>query len=441
LSDIGIVGDIKNNIPEGKTVNFEYASDNGEPSVQLTPNQQTVLSHLMNNVYTDDNASKGRATAVAVVDPGYGKTYIAVGVIKALRRKTFIVVPNTYLMMQWIETLEMCFPESTIGCYYGKRKVDGDIVVSIVNSAIKYTGYDDIGLVIYDEIHEYCSKKISGVFDVAQATYGLGLTATPDERLDKFDPVFNWSVGSNIFANKLPDWNEADINFTSSVTRVIYEGHPDHTKVLTSEAGIVSVPLMVNQIQQDAYRNLLCVASAIKLREQGLFTFIFSDRREHLHVLARVLKECNAEFEAPELEDDKVGMDNKTDNVDGIRELMGGSTLDDIDDAKTRGKIILTTYPYSGTGVSINKMNAVVLATPRKSKMKQIIGRIFRLKSDQTIKRQIVDIVDNRTCLKSQFYKRKKHYVGGLQSPITDIKVKWQDCGSLEQLQGVINFE
>jgi hypothetical protein len=225
------------------------------------------------------------------------------------------------------------------------------------------------------------------------------------------------------------------------VTRVIYEGHPDHTKVLTSEAGIVSVPLMVNQIQQDAYRNLLCVASAIKLREQGLFTFIFSDRREHLHVLARVLKECNAEFEAPELEDDKVGMDNKTDNVDGIRELMGGSTLDDIDDAKTRGKIILTTYPYSGTGVSINKMNAVVLATPRKSKMKQIIGRIFRLKSDQTIKRQIVDIVDNRTCLKSQFYKRKKHYVGGLQSPITDIKVKWQDCGSLEQLQGVINFE
>ncbi len=87
----------------------------------------------------------------------------------------------------------------------------------------------------------------------------------------------------------------------------------------------------------------------------------------------------------------------------------------------------MTTYQYSGTGVSINKMNAIILATPRKSNMKQIMGRIFRLKSDASITRDIIDIVDNRICLKSQYYTRKKTYINDLHAIIEDKKVKWED--------------
>ena len=89
---------------------------------------------------------------------------------------------------------------------------------------------------------------------------------------------------------------------------------------------------------------------------------------------------------------------------------MGGSSSQTIEDAKTYGRLILTTYQYSSTGVSIVKMNSLVLATPRRNGLEQIIGRIYRLSGDQNIERVIVDIVDNRTCLKSQFYDRKKIY-------------------------------
>jgi hypothetical protein len=41
--------------------------------------------------------------------------------------------------------------------------------------------------------------------------------------------------------------------------------------------------------------------------------------------------------------------------------------------------------------------------------------------------RQIIDLVDNKICLKSQYYTRKKTYLNQLQAPITDVKIKWQD--------------
>ena len=56
-------------------------------------------------------------------------------------------------------------------------------------------------------------------------------------------------------------------------------------------------------------------------------------------------------------------------------------------------------------------MNAVILTTPRKSKAKQIIGRIFRLnKENSHIKRFIIDIIDNKSILKNQLYSRMEAY-------------------------------
>jgi hypothetical protein len=42
--------------------------------------------------------------------------------------------------------------------------------------------------------------------------------------------------------------------------------------------------------------------------------------------------------------------------------------------------------------------------------MKQYIGRIIRLGSDNTIKRHIWDICDENTLLSRQYYHRKKYY-------------------------------
>lgn len=426
LQKTNVVSSVINKLHTGEPREFKFCDDE-LTGVKLTENQKVVLRYLDDNIYTQSNIKKGTSSTILQMDPGYGKTYLAMGVIKNLKRKTLIIVPNTYMLRQWVETLTKSFPDNTIGCYYGFKKSDGDIVVSIINSALKYPDYDKCGLVIYDEVHMYCSNKFADIFFKAQAQCCLGLTATPENRIDKFDPVARWGLGDVVFAATIPGWNFNDVKFTTSVTRVLYEGHPDYTKIIESAAGIVSVPLMVNQIQDDPYRNNVIVAYAIHLYNMDRNVFVFSDRRNHLHTLAKLLDDRRISYEAPELH-------CETQQLTGIHELMGGSTDTDIHNAKTSGRIIMTTYQYSGTGVSINKMNAIILATPRRSNMTQILGRIYRLKSDQSINRNIVDIVDNRICLKSQYYSRKKTYTEILDSNIVDKKIQWRECSDIDGL-------
>jgi hypothetical protein len=79
-----------------------------------------------------------------------------------------------------------------------------------------------------------------------------------------------------------------------------------------------------------------------------------------------------------------------------------------------------------GTGKSIPKMDAIILATPRRRKSRQYIGRIFRLGSNYDITRKIVDIVDWATPLKSQWYQRKLYY-DEKKFPITEKKIKYTE--------------
>ena len=97
-------------------------------------------------------------------------------------------------------------------------------------------------------------------------------------------------------------------------------------------------------------------------------------------------------------------------SYDKVMRLVGGSSSEDMIKAEKKASIILTTYQFMGTGKSIPKMNAIVYATPRKSKSRQFTNRIFRLGSNYEIERQIYDIVDWRTIVKNQWYRRKKYY-------------------------------
>ena len=453
LKKINLVDEIKNNLPAGEDVNYNNMD------VILKHNQTIVCNHLRNTIYTPDKIENGLSSTILQMDPGYGKTYVALGVINMIKKKTMIIVPNTYLLKQWVGILTDAFPDNTVGRYYGLKKEDGDIVVTVINSALKFPNgdYNKFGLIVYDEVHMYCSPKFAAIFTTAQSKCCLGITATPAERIDGFDPIAYWALGNVIRADKLEGWNPADVNFVSKVTRVQYAGHKDYTKILESVTGVVSVPLMVNQLQEDPYRNKLIVAHAIRLYQSGRNVFVFSDRREHLHTIARMLREEKVKYEAPELvnEEKEEVEDNKNENkedneenkevkeeenVEGVNELMGGATDAEIEHAKDVGRIIMTTYQYSGTGVSINKMNSIILATPRKSNMCQILGRVYRLTSDQTIQRHIIDIVDSKICLKSQYYTRKKTYINNLHAEIVEKKTKWEECVNVQDIMKTIEL-
>ena len=90
---------------------------------------------------------------------------------------------------------------------------------------------------------------------------------------------------------------------------------------------------------------------------------------------------------------------------------MGSYKTSDLEELKkNKQSIILTTYKYGSQGISIDKMDAIILCQPRKSDTEQTIGRILRASGNVESERIIIDIIDMCTTLKSQFSFRKKIY-------------------------------
>lgn len=365
-----------------------------------------------------------------------GKTFVAMDLISKINKKTLIVVPNTFLLKQWLELLHKYFPDNKIGEYYSKKKKDGDIIVSIINSAIlndftfktkinkekiitTYTPieyYNQFGFIIFDESHKYCSNTFKSIFKVAQCNYMLGLTATPNERLDHFDAVSHLNIGNVLDVEELTNYEKNDVIFESTVEVIKYSGPNEYTNVeINPKNNMINVPFIINQIINDEYRNQLIIDNIKKLSIDNLNIFVFSERRNHLITLYDLLKE---QYE----EECELSIPEENKNI----VLYGGSSDNDIQNAKEKSKVIFTTYQYSSTGVSIVKMNAMILATPRKSNSTQIIGRVFRLGKGQDIHRKIIDIVDDKLPLKYQYNSRKKTYKDR-DSIITKTNIDYKD--------------
>jgi hypothetical protein len=389
----------------------------------LRPNQTLIINYMMNNIYTGDRKKKGSAGCILNLEAGQGKSYLAAYLMSKFQRKTAIVIHSTSLIDQWKDVIRNCYGDSiTVGEFYGKKKTDGDVILIVINSVltsefvvtegrgrtktsttftpVEY--FNQFGFIIYDEAHEYANKTSGKAFKIAQAPYMLGLSATPDENANKFDKLVWWGIGPVLTAENLPGYIPTDADFTGEVHRKMYYGKPEFTKLLKNETtDMVSVTATIGMICEDPQRTSLvldCIEDAL---EKNLYTFVFADRRTYLDDLRIAL------IARKVLSSDSIEM--LTEPADYVR-IVGGTKNEALAEAEAKSKVIFTTYQYMGTGKSIGKMNGLVLATPRKSKMKQYIKRIFRLGSDATVTRHIYDIVDMKVTIKNQWATRKRYY-------------------------------
>lgn len=392
-----------------------------------TSNQLVIKNYIMNNIYNTENLNNGNCGLILNLDAGQGKSFLAAGLIQDLKVKTLIICHNKSILNQWVDILVKLYPTLKIGTYYGGKKIDGDIIVSIVNSLMmdkfilddieieKTDFFNMFGYVILDEVHEYTGKKRKLIYNYIQSSYMLGLSATPDENIFGLDKVNIWNCGNIIKAVDLDGYTQEIIDFTAIVKKIEYKGHSDYTKlILNDKLGVVSCPSMISQLCEDPYRIKVIVKYIYELINKKQFIFVFTDRREYLNKIKIILEE------------NKINSHFLLNNKDAIviSNLMGGSKAEEINDAKLNSNIILTTYQFMGTGVSIPKMDSIILATPRKSKSRQYVNRIFRLGSDVSIERIIIDIVDVHTPMKSQYYERKKYY-DEKKYKITKYKINW----------------
>lgn len=416
---------LKNIIPTGEKPSVPY-----KWTGEFKGNQPIVVKHIMENYYNSNNVNIGNAGLILNLEAGQGKTFVATGLIEKVKHcKVLIITHTCTILNQWYKILKSAYPNNKIGRYYGKKKESGDIIVAVINSLMMKELYENcektspykyfakFGFVIIDEVHEYSAEKRKQIYNKIQSTYMLGLSATPDEKDYGIDNINTWHVGTILDASLLEGYSIKDIPFTGEVTMIKYKGHPEYTKVIMNEAiDVVSYPKTMNQICQDPYRVHIIVKAIYDLRKDGQFIFVFADRRAYLDLIAESLKKYSIQQHS---------MTNDTEHEKLIK-LMGGSSVNDMEHAKKKCNVILTTYQYMGTGCSIPKMDAIILATPRKKKSKQYINRIFRLGGNYNITRQIIDIVDWNTCAKNQWYMRKKYYKDK-KYPIDEVEVDYTD--------------
>lgn len=401
-----IIYDLKVNLPIGNNINIEFL---GMP----TYNQKILADYILDNFYKKNDIGCCGVTAYLLA--GGGKTFLSIYLMSILKKKTLIIVPNTYLLDQWYEILQEYTTGISIGKYYGKEKKDGDVVIAIINSLTKdnvtfnkkiinsIDYFKEFGFVVLDESHTYCTESFKVIYNKLQCTYMLGLSATPNERLYNLDSISHLNIGPVLIADEIPGFKKLDNKFDASVEIIKYNGPNEFTKsIINNKTNMISTPHMIDNIIADNKRNLLIIKCICDLIDKKLNIFVFSERRAHLEILQDLFNEYT---------------ENKYNELTSIEDyenniiLYGSSSKDSIDEARTKSNIIFTTYAYSSTGVSINRMTGLILATPRRSKSVQIIGRIFRLNKEyNNIKRYIIDIVDNKTIFKTQLYSRMSAY-------------------------------
>ncbi len=400
----------RSNIKPGETVKYQWTG-------KLTDNQTLIAEHIMTKIFTKERVAIGSAGAIVNLEAGQGKSYLAAYLMSIIGKKAAVILHSTSLLDQWAKVIKSCYPDISIGYYYAKKKILGDVMLMIVDSGChsifafgkpgkadykEYTAlefYNRFGLLIFDECHEYANNADGQIFRTAQTPYMIGLSATPEENANKFDDIIRWEIGPVLNCDQLPGYQSTQNDFKGIVHRVNYYGPVEYTTVEKNEkTDMILVSSVIARLCEDEQRNNVIIQCIKKCMDLDLYTFVFADRREYLEILRKkLLKEYRVTGEIIVNDDDFI-------------RVVGGAKTNIVDTAETISKVIFTTYQYMGTGRSIIKMNGLVLATPRKSKMKQYINRIFRLSSDSSITRHIYDIVDSKTGVSKQWRSRKKYY-------------------------------
>ena len=381
----------------------------------LFDNQKIIVDHLCTDIFTPNRIAAGRATALLNLMAGQGKTWVAAGVIDETKLRTLYITHRVPLAVQAAKDLRSCFhdanDQSLIIEIFDKKskkksipKPPAHITVIVINSALKqpvefFAGYS---LIIYDEVHAYCSPTRRQIF--SKMTHcGLGMSATTEDRLDKFDPITHRELAFDgiIRAVNLPGFTYDDSKFDSDVTIIHYHGPPEYTQTLRHEStGNVFIPYMIDQMLSDPVRWALVISRLRELYDwrgpagEQHNIYVFCEEREPLK---RIHEELSKTFhvDTPELE------------VSG--QFIGGIKEGEINRIKEESRIILTTYGYSREGISIAKMTAAICLTPRRSGMLQIFARILR-RGGPTFRRKFIDIVDARTSMKYQLVDRMQAY-------------------------------
>jgi hypothetical protein len=431
----------------------------------LESDQQVCVDRLAAQ-YTDESkrATNEGIARYFVYPAGRGKSVIACALLSAVglhrgNLRAVFVVPKKPLATQILETARRHLPGAS-SCILTRAAAENnelaDICVIVINTAIALSPaiYAQFDFAIFDEAHMYCSDKRSRIFGLACCHSVMGMSATPEGRADGFDKLAQLELACGGLLHGmdwLPRQTEPD-PFKKIVRMIRYFGPDEFTANLTHDStGKIFTHYMHHQYLADKCRLECIVDEIIALYDwrgpagQTHNIYLFAEEIALLEIardaLLTALEQRKRGDIVCELDTPQIGAKDTNDATNTSSTNDTSATNEDSEDgpsgsldigsaAKTRqvgmfigglkdavvaqtsheSRVLLTTYGYGGTGISIDKMTCIVFITPRKANMVQILGRILRRKSDTTIPRIVVDIIDCKTALQYQAKKREEAY-------------------------------
>lgn len=339
---------------------------------------------------------------------GAGKTYMACALTAIMRLPTLAIVTKDDLFEQWIEAAHkfLGLPYDQIGrirqntCNPAGKPFTVGMIHSLSNEG-KYPNWirKAFGLVHFDEVHRLPADEFSKVAGMFSAKYRVGWSATTD-RADGKEVVFQAHIGPvRVVLKGVPmvpkvfryrtKWKVPRVPRTKDGVKKIVP--------LPHQAG--KIAHVVKLLADDNPRNRLIAQLGQMLYEDDRHLVIFSDQRAHLETLYEYLV--------------SLGVKSKD-----IAYYVGGLKKHEKEAAKTR-KVLLATYNFMGEGSDIPSLDACIMASPR-SDVRQIVGRVLRLKEGKP-QPIVIDIIDDDSPVFSAYADKRLRYYRSVKAEVQNV--------------------
>jgi len=349
--------------------------------------QNVIVDKYIHQVTRPENAGMGGG-GLLDVDPGKGKTVMALNIMSRLRMKTLVIVHKSFLLNQWIERIQQFLPAARVGMIQGQIVDidDKDIVIGMLQSLSmkEYPRdlFDTFGLSVYDECHHMSAEVFCRCMMKVVTKYTLGLSGTM-VRKDGLTKVFKYFLGEVVHKEKNDTTSHAvivkgiqykvdDAEFNE--TEYDYRGNPKFSTMISKVCNYnrrseFILDVLQNELKTNPDQQVMILAHNRSLLEY------FHDAIEHRKIAT-------------------VGY-----YVGGMKEAALK-----LSESK---KVIIATYAMASEGLDIKTLTTLIMASP-KTDVCQSVGRILRVKHAAPL---VIDIIDPQDVFRSQWLKRQTYYI------------------------------
>jgi superfamily II DNA or RNA helicase len=355
---------------------------------ELRDYQNVIVDKYVAHVRCGASGGRGGGGGCLDVDPGKGKTVMALKIMSILKTRTLVVVHKTFLVNQWLERIRQFLPDARVGRIQG-REVDienKDIVIGMLQS-LSMKDYDDetfsdFGLTVFDECHHMSAEVFCRCMIKITTRYTLGLSGTMT-RKDGLTKVFKMFLGEIIHKEKSEQRHNvivkgiqyyiADNEFNEVETD--YRGNPKFSTMITKLCNYgrrsdFILDVLRRELEQNESQQVMILA-----HNKSLLSY-FHDAIQHRNI-----------------------------GGGSVGFYVGGMKEADLKASESK-KIIIATYAMASEGLDIPTLTTLLMATP-KTDVCQSVGRILRTKHTSPL---VIDIIDYHDIFCNQWMKRQAYY-------------------------------